>query len=207
MNSSYADKTFVILGTSHYGEPEKFGLTRKPYLTPWGPIETDVSAVDRLAAAAPAAVEMEDYCHASEHSIEFQCIFLAHALGTTDFNIIPILCGPPADGLFTGRRPEANDGVRSFFDALGEAAEERRRVGGDPQVDGCHRDPLAEGPEVLEEPLRVGGVVVICPSKVDDLLPPSRNDSECNKYGHDESRRHQSHNSRSRNQRRHPQQG
>ena len=127
LNSSYADKTFVILGTSHYGEPEKFGLTRKPYLTPWGPIETDVSAVDRLAAAAPAAVEMEDYCHASEHSIEFQCIFLAHALGTTDFKIIPILCGPPADGPFTGRAPEANDGVRSFFDALGEAAEQRRR--------------------------------------------------------------------------------
>ncbi len=127
LNSSYAGKTFVILGTSHYGEPEKFGLTRKPYLTPWGPIETDVSAVDRLVAAAPTAVEMEDYCHASEHSIEFQCIFLAHVLGTTDFKIVPILCGPPADGLFTGRAPEANDRVRGFFDALGEAAEERRR--------------------------------------------------------------------------------
>ena len=24
------DRTFVILGTSHYGAPDKFGLTRKP---------------------------------------------------------------------------------------------------------------------------------------------------------------------------------
>ena len=29
-------RTFVILGTSHYGEPERFGLTRKPFLTPCG---------------------------------------------------------------------------------------------------------------------------------------------------------------------------
>ena len=28
--------------------------------------------VDELAAAAPNAVRMEDYCHAVEHSIEFQ---------------------------------------------------------------------------------------------------------------------------------------
>ena len=126
LNRSYAEKTFVILGTSHYGEPEKFGLTRKPYATPWGPIETDVSMVDRLAAAAPAAVEMEDYCHASEHSIEFQCIFLAHALGTTDFKIVPILCGPLAESLYTGRAPETNERVWRFYDALGELGDERR---------------------------------------------------------------------------------
>ena len=30
------DRTFVILGTSHYGAPDKFGLTRKSYVTPLG---------------------------------------------------------------------------------------------------------------------------------------------------------------------------
>src|SRR5512140_644800 len=30
------DRTFVILGTSHYGDPERFGLTRKPFTTPLG---------------------------------------------------------------------------------------------------------------------------------------------------------------------------
>ncbi|HYP08676.1 MAG TPA: AmmeMemoRadiSam system protein B, partial [Bryobacteraceae bacterium] len=30
------DTTFVILGTSHYGEPDRFGLTRKPFETPYG---------------------------------------------------------------------------------------------------------------------------------------------------------------------------
>ena len=30
------ERTFVVLGTSHYGEPQQFGLTRKPFLTPYG---------------------------------------------------------------------------------------------------------------------------------------------------------------------------
>ena len=120
LNPTYADKTYVILGTSHYGEPEKFGLTRKPYVTPFGPLPTDVQIVDQLAARAPGAVVMEDYCHASEHSIEFQCVFLQHVLGRPDVKAVPILCGPFAESLITGDSPENNEDVRRFFDALSE---------------------------------------------------------------------------------------
>jgi AmmeMemoRadiSam system protein B len=122
LNPSYADHTFVILGTSHYGQPEKFGLTRKPYVTPFGPLQTDRTLVDRLEAAAPAAVVMEDYCHATEHSIEFQCIFLQYALGRTEIKTVPILCGPLVESLLTGKAPERNANVRQFLDALGEMA-------------------------------------------------------------------------------------
>lgn len=125
LNPSYADHTFVILGTSHYGEPEKFGLTRKPYVTPFGALETDRELVDRLAAAAPGAVVMEDYCHATEHSIEFQCIFLQHALRKPGVKAVPILCGPLVESLLTGDAPETNENVRRFFDALGELASQR----------------------------------------------------------------------------------
>lgn len=122
LNPSYADHTFVILGTSHYGHPERFGLTRKPYVTPFGALQTDRAQVDRLAAAAPHAVMMEDYCHATEHSIEFQCIFLQYALGRPDVKAVPILCGPLVESLLTGKAPETNENVRRFFDALGEMA-------------------------------------------------------------------------------------
>ncbi len=74
----YAGKTFVILGTSHYGQGEKWGLTRKAYNTPLGPVETDQAFVETLAKRAGDAVQMEDYCHASEHSIEFQAVYLQH---------------------------------------------------------------------------------------------------------------------------------
>src|SRR5205085_4887444 len=78
LTPQYRDRTFVVLGTSHYGEPECFGLTRKPYVTPFGAANTDTDLVDRLAQEAPEAVHMEDYCHAVEHSIEFQVLFLQH---------------------------------------------------------------------------------------------------------------------------------
>jgi AmmeMemoRadiSam system protein B len=127
LNPQYADRTFIILGTSHYGEPEKFGLTRKSYVTPLGRLETDQNFVETLAQEAPKSVVMEDYCHRSEHSIEFQCIFLQHVLGRPDVRIVPILCGPLAQSLFTGKAPEADPDVERFFDALGEIAEAHRK--------------------------------------------------------------------------------
>ena len=45
-----ADRTFVILGTSHYGSPDRLGLTRKPFATPFGETLTDTDLVDWLAA-------------------------------------------------------------------------------------------------------------------------------------------------------------
>ncbi|OFW39169.1 MAG: AmmeMemoRadiSam system protein B [Acidobacteria bacterium RIFCSPLOWO2_12_FULL_60_22] len=118
-----ADKTFVLLGTSHYGPPERFGLTRKPFATPLGTLEVDTGIVDRLAERGGEAVLMEDYCHAIEHSIEFQCVFLQYALGS-GFRILPILCGPFAESLAMGRLPESNGAVGRFFDVLAELAEQ-----------------------------------------------------------------------------------
>ena len=46
MSQEYKDRTFVVLGTSHYGEPERFGLTRKPFVTPLGESAVDVPLVD-----------------------------------------------------------------------------------------------------------------------------------------------------------------
>ncbi|MBI3665272.1 MAG: AmmeMemoRadiSam system protein B, partial [Acidobacteria bacterium] len=116
-----AGRTFVILGTSHYGPSERFGLTRKPFVTPLGTLEVDTALVDDLCARGGDAVEAEDYCHSVEHSIEFQCIFLQHRLGSS-VKILPILCGPFGESLITGRPPEANEGVRRFFDSLAEMA-------------------------------------------------------------------------------------
>lgn len=116
------NKTVVLLGTSHYGAPEKFGLTRKSFVTPLGALQPDIELIDRLASRADGAVAMEDYCHAIEHSIEFQCVFLQQMLGV-DFKIVPILCGPFAKALRTGEPPERDDNVLRFFDALGEMAE------------------------------------------------------------------------------------
>ena len=114
------DRTFVILGTSHYGRPDRFGLTRKPFATPFGRASTDVGAVEALIRDAGAgAVEEEDYCHAIEHSVEFQVVYLQHLFGA-GVRILPILCGPFMAGLDGRRLPEENAAVARFLGALGE---------------------------------------------------------------------------------------
>ena len=109
------DCTFLVLGTSHYGAPGRFGLTRKPFATPLGVAGVDAARVDALAAAGPAAV-VEDYCHAVEHSIEFQVVFLQRLYGP-HVRIVPILCGPLGAG--AGRsHPKDDDEVQHFLAAL-----------------------------------------------------------------------------------------
>ena len=115
------DRTFVILGTSHYGAPERFGLTQKPFRTPLGETTIDHGLVSRLAAAA-GPESLEDYCHAVEHSIEFQILFLQHLYGPA-VRVVPILCGPFAKATLGGR-PEDDEGVGRVLGALREIAEE-----------------------------------------------------------------------------------
>ena len=122
------DRTFVILGTSHYGAPERFGLTRKRFLTPFGEAQTNTTLVDELESAAPDAIRMEDYCHSVEHSIEFQIVFLQHLYGS-DVKILPILCGPFVKSVHEGGLPEDSERVARFFDALGNiGAREGRKL-------------------------------------------------------------------------------
>jgi hypothetical protein len=148
LTPAYRDRTFVILGTSHYGEPDRFGLTRKPFVTPFGEAITDVSLVNHLAEQAPNSIRMEDYCHAVEHSIEFQVLFLQHLFGP-NIRILPILCGSFARSIYQGGLPEDNEDVRRFLGTLGDlAAHEADRLFWVLGIDMAHmgrryNDPLA----------------------------------------------------------------
>jgi MEMO1 family protein len=125
LRPEHREKTFVILATSHYGEPERFGLTRKNFTTPLGEAQCDKPLVDWLANRGGRAVEMEDYCFSFEHTVEFQVLFLQHVLGA-DVKVLPVLCGPFARSLYQGGEPEDDDGVKRFFDALGELHDRER---------------------------------------------------------------------------------
>ncbi|PYQ01141.1 MAG: AmmeMemoRadiSam system protein B [Acidobacteria bacterium] len=121
LGHEHRGRTAVVLGTSHYGEPNRFGLTRKPFLTPLGEVPVATALVDELAASGGDAVVLEDYCHAVEHSIEFQVVFLQQVLGT-DVRILPVLCGPFTSTTRDGGRPEDDPGVARVIEALGNIA-------------------------------------------------------------------------------------
>ncbi len=116
-----AERTFIVLGTSHYGHPDRFGLTRKPFATPYGTTVTDTRLVNELEAQLGPAALMEDYCHAIEHSIEFQIVFLQHIFGP-GIRVLPILCGSYLAGASNGDLPEDRENVRRAIGALGEIA-------------------------------------------------------------------------------------
>jgi AmmeMemoRadiSam system protein B len=118
------DRTFVVLGTCHYGQPGKFGLTHKPFQTPFGKTRIDQTLVAELAAQ-PAAL-LEDYCHAIEHSIEFQVVFLQAIYGA-DVRILPLLCGPFANTMHADEFPEDDEHVKRFLEALREIAEREKQ--------------------------------------------------------------------------------
>jgi hypothetical protein len=62
---------------------------------------------------------VEDYCHAIEHSIEFQVVFLQHVFGP-NIRILPVLCGSYLRSIYEGGLPEDDDGVRRILGTLGE---------------------------------------------------------------------------------------
>jgi AmmeMemoRadiSam system protein B len=121
LSPSDAERTFVILGTSHYGAPDRLGLTRKPFVTPFGQTIPDIGLIDEIQIKSGDAAAMEDYCHAIEHSIEFQVVFLQHLFGPK-IRIVPILCGSYAASIYDGGAPEQNDHVNRMLGTLGEIA-------------------------------------------------------------------------------------
>jgi AmmeMemoRadiSam system protein B len=120
LRSDDAERTFVVLGTSHYGAPDTLGLTRKPFVTPYGQTRTDLALVDQIEDACGSSVQMEDYCHAIEHSIEFQVVFLQHLFGP-QVKVVPVLCGPYTS-VYQGGMPEDDEAVRRMLGGLGEIA-------------------------------------------------------------------------------------
>ncbi|MGO9452163.1 MAG: AmmeMemoRadiSam system protein B [Candidatus Binataceae bacterium] len=119
----------IILGTSHYGAgPELFSATRKNYVTPLGAVETDREFIDRLAARYQGGdLFADEILHRSEHSIEFQALFLAYALGVRGYKVVPILVSSFHEMVAAGQTPADDPRVRSFLDAMGELLSVEKR--------------------------------------------------------------------------------
>ncbi|MBI4776059.1 MAG: AmmeMemoRadiSam system protein B [Deltaproteobacteria bacterium] len=111
-NSASFPDLFIILGTGHQGLENLFACTRKTFVTPFGPVQTDSDFVDRLVSGLPVDLTREELAHRTEHVIEFQLIFLQHLYaGRHEFQIVPILCSFEPDCLL----PRQSDGRAALF--------------------------------------------------------------------------------------------
>ncbi len=118
------EPTFVILGTSHYGRPDRFGLTRKPFRTPLGVAEVDVELHDtpRLAGRRRRRRGGLLPCARACRRVPGALSPVPHE--EADSNS-PGSLRPFAESLTTGKAPETRDATKRFFDVLGEIAASR----------------------------------------------------------------------------------
>ena len=156
VEQSDADEIFVILGVAHQYCARRFALTGKDFETPLGTVRTDRDFVERIATVAGRQFFDDELAHRTEHSVEFQAVFLQYLLGERrDFSIVPILAGSFHDLMLAGRDPIDDPEVRRFVLALQGAEKSSGKkvayIGG---VDLCHVGPEFDDPDLVDEPTR-----------------------------------------------------
>ncbi len=133
---------FIILGVAHFGGQGFYTVTEKDFETPFGVVPTDREFIHRWEQAAGMRLTAEEWIHRSEHSIEFQLLFMQHLI-KTPFQIVPVLCGS-AEPYLQNPATHLEDvpQVRSLLDGLRTAIREApKRVALILSVDLAHLGP------------------------------------------------------------------
>jgi AmmeMemoRadiSam system protein B len=110
----------ILLGIGHQLAGDFFCLTEKDFDTPLGIVKTDRAVVRKLREAGNHVVAPNDFAHRSEHSIEFQVLFLQHLLSKDSFTIVPIICGSLLSALPEYNRDAYLEKAGNFLVALKE---------------------------------------------------------------------------------------
>ncbi len=79
-----------MLGTGHEFVQNCFALTVKDFETPLGVVTCDTEICDELLRRTPFDIRASEYNHRTEHTIEFQAVFLSYL--QPQARIVPILC-------------------------------------------------------------------------------------------------------------------
>jgi hypothetical protein len=113
---------FVILGTAHTSMENPFCLTRKDFVTPLGTLSIDGELVDAIQSRCPDDLFNHEGVHRSEHSIEFQCVFLRYLYPEPiPLKIVPVLSGSFHKAIEQRISPMEVKSIRHFIEALTEA--------------------------------------------------------------------------------------
>ena len=127
-------ETFIVLGTSHVGMKNFLALTRKSFETPFGAIESDGGFIDAFCQQLSYDPFEDELIHKSEHSIEFQIVFLLYLqekLGRTPNNvrIVPILCGGEMyEALYNNHPVQQVPQVEESIRALKQTLASRKKI-------------------------------------------------------------------------------
>jgi hypothetical protein len=150
---------YVILGTGHSGLVNCFSCLPKDFETPLGVAAHDADFVAELSRRHPHELFAEPLPHRTEHTIEFQALFLQHLFGGPDFpsnevkqgrgfTIVPILCSYAYPMLTDPRFGREKKIILDFANALrATIAASKRRVCLIASVDFSHVGPRYGDPQ------------------------------------------------------------
>jgi len=113
---------FIIFGTSHAPMENPFCLTRKDFRTPLGTLNVDKELVEAIQSRCPDNLFQDEGVQRSEHSIEFQCVFLRYLYPEPNpLKIVPILSGSFHEAIDKGVSPMTLKPIQQFINAFKEA--------------------------------------------------------------------------------------
>ncbi len=100
----------VVIGVAHRTPPTPLVLARKDFETPFGTVPLDAALAKELQRGAPYDLRADEWVHRSEHSAEFQAVWLAYGrrrLGG-ELRLLPLLASSyDLDGADPGARTKA----------------------------------------------------------------------------------------------------
>jgi len=144
---------YVILGTGHSGLLNCFSCLPKDFETPLGVVKHDAEFIEALRRRHQHELFAEPLLHRTEHTIEFQTVFLQHLFGPDsplnrnkdgrgNFTIVPILCSYAYVMLTDARFDREKKIIQDFTEALrATIAAAKRRVCVIAGVDFSHVGP------------------------------------------------------------------
>ena len=110
---------FIIFGTAHAPMKQPFCLTRKDFVTPLGSLSAECELIDAIQSRCRDDLFEDEGVHRSEHSIEFQCLFLRYLYPEPiPLRIVPILSGSLHEAIQEGISPMEIKSIRQFIEAL-----------------------------------------------------------------------------------------
>jgi MEMO1 family protein len=119
---------FIIFGIAHSGTSNLFALTNKVFETPFGAVETDEDFLESLRKKLKFDYFEDEFVHKSEHTIEFQLIFLQYLYHQKrNFKILPVLCSSPSALLNDEHSPLQIPQLENFVSSLKETIEAGKR--------------------------------------------------------------------------------
>ena len=115
----------VILGINHHGMDGLYCVSDKTYITPFGEMTSDRDFVRELKSrVAHGTLASSDFDHKTEHSIEFQTIFLQYYL-EGEAAIVPVLCNSVHEFVLGKKAISADERYISMVQGLKELIRER----------------------------------------------------------------------------------